>query len=149
VEVLRTLGGDRRFDAIVCCDVVEHLADPVRALGLVHGALVPDGALLLTVPDAGSPIARLLRGRWWSVLPMHLHYFTRVSLSIALTSAGFRTVHVARHAKAFSSGYYAGRVAAAVPAVHGVATAAAGSRLGQLTVAPNLHDRLLVIARRG
>ncbi|MDQ1396830.1 MAG: hypothetical protein QOG64_2089, partial [Acidimicrobiaceae bacterium] len=66
-----------QFDLVVLCDVLEHLADPGAALRRIRQLLRPGGVLFLTVPDAGSVLARVLGRRWWSVLPMHLQYFTR------------------------------------------------------------------------
>lgn len=38
------------FDGVLCTEVLEHLADPGRALRELHRVLRPDGRLLLTVP---------------------------------------------------------------------------------------------------
>lgn len=41
---------EKRYSLILMLDVLEHLADPVGALGRCHELLEPDGRLLLTVP---------------------------------------------------------------------------------------------------
>jgi len=41
---------DGSFDAILCTEVLEHLPDPVEALGEFSRLLRPDGVLLLTAP---------------------------------------------------------------------------------------------------
>lgn len=135
------------FDAIVCCDVIEHLIDPVAAVHRLRDLLTPGGALLLTLPDAGSAVARVLKGQWWSVLPMHLHYFTRSSLTAVLLRSDLRPVYISRHPKVFTARYYVKRVAALFPLGH-AATIPAEAKLGRRLVAPDLHDRLLVIASR-
>lgn len=39
-----------RFDAVVCCQVLEHLRDPQLALRVIHQKLKPGGILLLSAP---------------------------------------------------------------------------------------------------
>ena len=43
--------GDRAFDAVVACHVIEHLANPVAALREFERVLRPGGRLVLVVPD--------------------------------------------------------------------------------------------------
>ena len=53
---------------------------------------------------------RVLGRRWWSVLPMHLQYFTPVSLGRVLAAHGFEIAWRGTHAKSFSIRYYAERL---------------------------------------
>ena len=140
--------GSRRL--VTVCDVLEHLADPGAAVDRLGGWLEPGGALYVTVPDAGSRLARVMGRRWWSVLPMHLQYFTRASMTRLLTDRGFRVVQVGSHAKAFSARYYAERLggyhdALERLAVGGVQRAGWADRL----ISPDFHDRMEVIAIAG
>ena len=131
------------------CDVLEHLLDPGAALDVLHDAIAPGGGLLVTVPDAGSAIARRMGARWWSVLPMHVQYFTRGSMVRLLDEHGFGVVDVRTHPKAFTTRYYAGRLGGYSA---GVARATTGllRAVGQADriVAPDFRDRMVVIARR-
>jgi 2-polyprenyl-3-methyl-5-hydroxy-6-metoxy-1,4-benzoquinol methylase len=145
--MLEDVDASSEFDAIVCCDVIEHLPDPGAALEHLGGLLAPNGVLLLTLPDSGSPVARALRGRWWSVLPMHLQYFSRTSLSQLLLRAGFRPVHTGSHPKSFTARYYADRVAALLPGGRHVQQRVR-PLLSRRLVAPDLHDRMLVLAQK-
>lgn len=135
------------YRLVATCDVLEHLADPAKAVCRIRGLLEPGGAFFLTVPDAGSRLARLMGRRWWSVLPMHLQYFTRASMTRLLESQGFEVRSVATHPKSFSARYYAERVGGYQPAL-GRAAVAALTRLGvaERPVAPDLRDRMAVIA---
>jgi protoporphyrinogen oxidase/SAM-dependent methyltransferase len=132
------------WDVISFCDVLEHLDAPAEALRWAKARLAPGGAILLTVPDAGSRLARSLGARWWSVLPMHLQYFTRGSLRALLSSEGFLVRVERTHPKVFTARYYAGQLAAFLPA-GGSLIERLASRADRL-VAPDLHDRLLVVA---
>jgi SAM-dependent methyltransferase len=137
------------YQAIVATDVIEHLIDPGQAVAALQAALSVGGAVFLTVPDAGSGVARTLGPRWWSVLPMHVQYFTRDSMTMLLERHGLEVVWIATHPKAFSVGYYADRLSAFLPVVGRVAPMTARwLRLAQRVVAPDLRDRMAVIATK-
>jgi SAM-dependent methyltransferase len=139
------------FAAVACCDVLEHLADPAHELARLHDLLAPDGALVLTVPDAGSVLARTMGRRWWSVLPMHFQYFTRGSMATLLERCGFVVRTVATHPKVFTRRYYAERLTALVPAAEPVVrrTGLGGETpAAERLTAPDLRDRMAVVATR-
>jgi SAM-dependent methyltransferase len=113
------------FSVVVATDVIEHLLDPSAALAQIATLLDGDGVLFCTVPDTGSRGARALGARWWSVLPMHVQYFTRASLGLLLSRAGFEVSSIVTHPKLFSRQYYVERFGAFVPGVGGAVVAAA------------------------
>jgi SAM-dependent methyltransferase len=142
------------FDAVVLTDVLEHLTDPAAALDHIAKLLVPGGALLLTLPDAGSRVARLLGRRWWSILPTHVQYFSRASARTLLERCGYEVRAVATAPKAFTVRYYLGRTGGYSPALAGaLVRAATWARLADRRWAPDFRDRMVVIAvarpRRG
>ena len=136
------------FDAIVMGDVIEHLTDPVAAIDRTRQLLTPAGVLWLALPDAGSRVARTLRGRWWSVIPTHVQYFTRSSIAKLLLGGGFQVLEISTAPKAFSVGYYLDRISGYSPplgrALVRVATAA---RVAERMWAPDFRDRMAVLAR--
>jgi 2-polyprenyl-3-methyl-5-hydroxy-6-metoxy-1,4-benzoquinol methylase len=86
---------DPPFDAIVCGDVLEHLARPAPALLALAGALAPDGAVVVSVPNVAHVWVRLslLAGRFEygerGILDRtHLRFFTDRSLRALLAEAG-------------------------------------------------------------
>jgi 2-polyprenyl-3-methyl-5-hydroxy-6-metoxy-1,4-benzoquinol methylase len=88
---------ERFFDVAVCADVVEHVRDPGRALGLVRRYLVPGGRLLLSVPNVAHASVRipLLFGRFnyrsSGILDdTHVRLFTFRTADALAESAGFR-----------------------------------------------------------
>jgi trans-aconitate methyltransferase len=62
----------KQYSLILMLDVLEHLEDPVAALGHVHDLLQPDGALVITVPAFMS---------LWTNHDVINHHFTRYTKS--------------------------------------------------------------------
>ncbi|HVY09138.1 MAG TPA: class I SAM-dependent methyltransferase [Mycobacteriales bacterium] len=132
---------------VVMCDVIEHLLDVSGAIGSVAEMLEPGGALYLTTPDAGGRLARTMGQRWWSILPMHVQYFTRDSMRRLLERHGLRVARVASHPKVFTAAYYAQRLGGYSAGLARM-TVRASERLhlDQKLIAPDFHDRMEVIA---
>jgi len=51
---------DGPFDAVVCCEILEHLPQPLRFLESISSVLVDDGVLLVTIPN-GYSVEEILR----------------------------------------------------------------------------------------
>jgi ubiquinone/menaquinone biosynthesis C-methylase UbiE len=70
---------DESFDLVICCEVLEHLADPMA--GLEELARVSARRALLSVPwEPTWRLLNLLRGRYWQELgntPGHVQHFSR------------------------------------------------------------------------
>lgn len=81
-------------DFVICRHTLEHIADPVAFLSLVHQTFrerhVP---FYLDVPDA----TRILReGAFWDVYYEHCQYFTPDSLMATMMAAGFSITDIHR-----------------------------------------------------
>jgi 2-polyprenyl-3-methyl-5-hydroxy-6-metoxy-1,4-benzoquinol methylase len=132
---------------VVMCDVIEHLLDVSGAVAAVAEMLEPGGALYLTTPDAGGRVAKVMGQRWWSILPMHVQYFTRHSMRRLLENHGLRVAEVSSHPKVFSAAYYAQRLGGYSPRLaRTVVRASQRLRVDQKLIAPDFHDRMQVIA---
>jgi len=140
---------DRAFDAVTLGDVIEHLRDPAEALARIRERLAPGGVVWMALPDAGSRVARALGRRWWSVIPTHVQYFTRGSIMRLLVAGGFDVLEAGTAPKAFTVGYYLGRIGGYSPLASRVLVSAAErAGLAQRMWAPDFRDRISVIARR-
>lgn len=93
---LRALFADRRYDAVVCADILEHLRDPGRILDQARDLLKPDGAVLISIPNVGyaGVLLELFSGEF-TYRPLgildatHLRFYTRQSLLRLLAEHGF------------------------------------------------------------
>lgn len=87
---------ERRFDAILFGDVLEHIADPAATLRRCLAHLAPDGVVAISLPciTHGSIRAMLLDGRWdyadYGLLDRtHLRFFSREGMADLLAAGGF------------------------------------------------------------
>jgi SAM-dependent methyltransferase len=80
-----------QFGAIVLLDVLEHVPvpDQIDFATALRVALRSDGKVILTVPNANSPLA----ARWRYIDYTHHCSFTEHSLHFVLKSAGFESIH--------------------------------------------------------
>lgn len=136
------------YDVVVLADVLEHLTRPNAALDRVTELLRPGGLLCLAIPDSGSRVAKVLGKRWWSVIPTHVHYFTRGSAERILAAHGFRTLEITTDPKVFTIGYYLDKGSGYLPRVSKALVAAARKvKLADRMWGPDFRDRVVVLAR--
>ncbi len=95
------------FDGAICCEVFEHLFDPLQAAKEIHRLLKPGGRVVAMVPNFGYHawrIQALLR----SQVPhepedpeinrfngVHIRYFSTTTFSRLFTDSGFKVLKVA------------------------------------------------------
>jgi 2-polyprenyl-3-methyl-5-hydroxy-6-metoxy-1,4-benzoquinol methylase len=139
------------YDVITAFDIIEHLEDPRQFLGETARLLRPNGALVISTPDAEHMLRYLMASRWPMLQPMqHLTIFSRRALQIALVEAGFGQIVLAPAHKLLSFDYLISQVRTLNPGIHSVLRAAtkvmprhAMSKYRQLNI-----GELLVIAKK-
>ena len=96
-DVLEAEVGDVTGDwaGVVFWHSLEHLPAPRVALEEATALLVPDGVLVLAVPNTESLQARAFGGKWFARdYPRHLVHIPRASLLATLTSLGLKPSRV-------------------------------------------------------
>lgn len=78
------------FDMICMWDVIEHLTDPKNSLEKIYKLLKPGGILLINFPDIGTWQAKLAGKKFWWILSVHLHHFTRKSIVDICQRTGYQ-----------------------------------------------------------
>jgi len=116
------------FDVIVCGDVLEHLAEPERALEGLARHLAADGAVIVSVPNVAHLWVRLmlLLGRFdyadRGILDRtHLRFFTLKTFRACLARCGIRVerlIPVPAPLSPFMAGRAPGGWLQAVQAIH-------------------------------
>jgi SAM-dependent methyltransferase len=99
IETMELSWDDASFDVVICGDVLEHLADPWRALRRLSALLAPDGVVIASIPNIQNyrVIRGLLRGRWdyreRGLLDFgHLRFFTWRSIVQLFDQAGLEII---------------------------------------------------------
>lgn len=86
---------DRRFDAAVLQQSLEHTIDPLGDLCRLRPMLRDGGLVAISVPNFSGWQARILRSRWFHLdVPRHRVHFTPNGLRRLLARAGFERIEV-------------------------------------------------------
>jgi SAM-dependent methyltransferase len=97
---------ERTFDVITMSDVIEHLVDPFDVISKLRQGLNKGGYLILTTPNTGSFMCRLLGKVWPSYTPIHhINIFNEKNLAEMLQQRGFEVVSIKPLWKKLSLGY--------------------------------------------
>jgi len=85
------------FDVVTLWDVLEHTPDPMATMRECCRVLRDGGLLVVNYPDIGSWIARLMGRRWVFLLSVHYFYFTKHTITQALTQVGLERTLIKPH----------------------------------------------------
>jgi len=84
-----------KFSAAAMIEVIEHIADPRKALENIARAMRPGGVFLVQTADMDGLQARRAKDMYHYYLPGHLSYFDRHNLRNLLMESGFsRTQYI-------------------------------------------------------
>lgn len=138
---------EQRFDAVTLWDVLEHVADPINLMRKCCQLLKPGGLLLLNVPDLDSREARFLGRRWPLLLPEHLNYFNRASLTLCAQKSGLELVRFGRRHSYFSIEYVLYRLSQHRIPLSGLLSSFAQSAIGHILVPVSPGETYAVFRR--
>jgi len=83
------------FDIITFWHVFEHLQNPGLVLKKIHSSLKVGGYIIIEVPNSESLYRKIFRQHWQLLLvPEHLYFFSKQSLSQILEKNGFKVTKV-------------------------------------------------------
>jgi SAM-dependent methyltransferase len=136
------------YQAVVLSDVLEHLDDPVGALGKIAGLLTPGGVTLIVTPDPASRTARLAGSRWWGYLPSHTYLIPHATLRGLLRSAGLETVEERHLWRTFTLGYWIAGLGERSGPVRSALKGMERAGLAKRPLTMTLGDERVVVARR-
>jgi len=139
--------GETRFDCITLQDVFDHMVDPLDVLKKCHQLLKPQGLIVIKVHDMGSLYAKITGKNFYAFLPpLHLFYYNKVSLKIALEQASFELVdarHMA-HLMYLSTVFYRLSKWDQQGLFYKTYKKLDGTWLGNMRIRKNLHDIITV-----
>ena len=94
-----------RFDMVSLWDVIEHLPDPKAALIEIRNLLKPNGVLLINFPDIGTWQSKIAGKKFWWILSVHLHHFSKPTIRDICRRTGFEVFHFQRYWQTLEFGY--------------------------------------------
>lgn len=81
-------------DVVTLWDVLEHLGNPVAALGAALDWLKPGGLLVVQTQNVNSITASWMGSRWEQYVEFHLYHFSSSTLRCALERSGFEQIRI-------------------------------------------------------
>lgn len=85
---------DESFDVVMMFHVIEHFSDPASELAEIHRILQKGGVLVAETPRFDTIWFKVLKERERSVIPDHLFYFTRRTLSEMVSRADLSVLYL-------------------------------------------------------
>ncbi len=139
----------KQFDAITLWDVIEHVSDPSNELASIYQKLKPGGVVAVHTMDIDSLTSKVMGGRWPWLMEMHIHYFSRKTLTRMLENNGFEMAWIGAEGRYLSLGYIATRVAGiSRPIGRSMSWLINKLGLAEATIPINLGDLMTAYARK-
>ncbi|MFH1754037.1 MAG: class I SAM-dependent methyltransferase [Candidatus Omnitrophota bacterium] len=139
---------DSSFDIVTMWDVLEHIPDPMAALGEVRRILKPGGLLVVNYPRIDDFFAKIFGRRWWFLLSVHLFYFTPGTLHQYMEKTGFERIAHRPHFQLLAYNYLVERLSAYSPFLAKVARAFYVIPGFKKILIPYFASQYLMIARK-
>jgi SAM-dependent methyltransferase len=94
-----------KFNLICLWDVIEHLANPESSLLLAKKHLSTDGVVLINFPDIGTIQSKFAGKKFWWIISVHLHHFSKRTLDQICKKVGLIPVSKRRYFQVLEFGY--------------------------------------------
>lgn len=84
-----------KYTHVFMWDVIEHLPRPDLFVQKISGEMSKGGELHITTGDIDAMLPKIQKNKWRMIHPpIHLHYFTKKSLSKLVTVSGFEVKNI-------------------------------------------------------
>lgn len=140
---------DGGFDGVLIFDTIEHVYDPAPMLKRAASWLKPNGKMIVTTPDIGAPVAKMMGKRWpFMTPPEHLSFFTRSAMTDAMAKAGLKTTYSKSMGKFANIAFVIYKASRVGMLPKSFATIATELGLGKITIYVPTGDVMYVIAKK-
>lgn len=113
--------GSGTYDVVTAFDIIEHTEAPIDFLHMLRALLKPQGLIVLTTPDTGHFLRRLMGARWPMLQPLqHTFLFSKASMNRALRDTGFTEIQAKTARKSLSMDYLLNQVKSSNPMIYGL-----------------------------
>lgn len=139
---------ENNFNIITLWDVLEHLPQPAIVLDKVRSLLKENGYLILTYPDYGSVMARLLGSKWPFLLSVHLIYYTPKTIKKQLNRCGFEIIFKRPYFQTLELGYVLKRASGYFSLFKALKVACESLKFDRIPIRYNMGQTLVVAKKR-
>jgi len=142
---------ESHYDVLAMFDVIEHLRDPFRCLEKIRGAMTAGGLLVISTPDAMSPVSRIIGKRLedFRRTREHLFFFSRDTLTSILEDHGFDVLTIRSIGHTFELSFLLNRLELYNRTIFSsLCWMVERLGLGSLQVRINPLTKMIVVARR-
>jgi len=140
------------FDLVTAFDVIEHTLEPIKFLVNSRSLLKSRGLLVITTPDVGHFLRRVMRSGWPMLQPFqHTVLFSSGSLRAALERGGYTDIEILPARKILTPDYLVTQIEQYNPFIARAYNALSGvlpAKLRQLPVSINIGE-IMAFARSG
>ena len=99
------LNKDNLFDVIIMCDVIEHLDNPFDIIRKIEKILKPNGIFIFSTMNMDSFLPKIMRGKYFWIMPQHKFYFTNSTLRYFLKKNNMNIFKIKHDARLVSVEY--------------------------------------------
>jgi SAM-dependent methyltransferase len=101
----------RQFDVVTAFDIIEHTLDPAAFLDDIGRVLAPGGLLVVSTPDTGHWLRRIMRDRWPMLQPFqHTFLFSQQAMRTLLVEHGYQPIVIESTRKVITVDYLFGQL---------------------------------------
>lgn len=100
--------GNQKYDMVCMWDVLEHVFNPKSEMLAMKNLIRPGGLLFINFPDIGTWQAKIAGKKFWWILSVHLHHFSRKTLSHLAALTGYKVKMYKPYWQTLQFGYLIG-----------------------------------------